>query len=188
MTSEEQQNKYQKFLETDFTVFDLETSGLDPTRDEILEVAAIKINGKDIIDKFESLVKPTRPIPSAAEKIHGLNEIYLLANGRDLKNVLSDFINFIGDSIAVGHNIRAFDWPFILNNTKKVTQPLPQNKIIDTLELSRKLLTLPRYTLSSVAANFNIDHPDAHRAMPDVKVNANVFMELMELLLNGTNE
>lgn len=185
MTNEEQQDKYQRFLKTDFTVFDLETSGLDPVRDEILEVAAIKINGKDMLDRFESLVRPTRSIAPETERIHGLNEIYLLTNGRNLKDVLTEFVDFAGNSIVVGHNIREFDWLFVLNNLKKVFRPLPQNKIIDTLELSRQLLRLPRYTLGSVAANFGLDHQAAHRAMPDVEINVQIFIELMELLLNS---
>lgn len=176
--------KYQKFLVSDFIVFDLETSGLNPAGDEILEIAALRLKGKDIVGRFEALIRPTKPISPEVEKVHGLNEIFLLANGRNLKEVLAEFVNFIGDSILVGHNIRTFDWLFILNNLQKISQPLPQNKIIDTLELSRKLLRLPRYNLAEVGKHFNYEHQNAHRAMPDVEFNTKVFIELMERLLN----
>jgi len=176
--------KYQKFLTTDFIVFDLETSGLDPLNDEILEIAAIKLNGKDTKDKFEALLQPTRAIPPDTEKIHGLNEVFLLVNGRPAKAVMKEFMDFVGDAIVVGHNIREFDWLFILNHQKKTTGELPQNKMIDTLELSRKMLRLPRYNLGEVASHFGHSIENAHRAMSDTEASAKVFIDLMEMLLN----
>ena len=176
------EEKYQNFLNTEFTVFDIETSGLDPIKDEVLEIAAIKLKGKDEIDRFEALIQPTRAIPPEVEKIHGLNEIYLLVNGKSTKEVLSDFLNFVKDSIVVGHNIKGFDWLFILTLSRKLGLEITDNKMIDTLELSRKLLSLPTYTLTSVASHFGHENKNAHRAMPDVEVNTKVFLELMELL------
>lgn len=176
--------KYQKFLVTDFVVFDLETSGLDPINDEILEIAAVKLNGKDIKDKFEALLQPTRAIPPDTEKINGLNEIFLLVNGRPAKEVMKEFMKFVGEAIVVGHNIREFDWLFILNHLKKITGETPQNKMIDTLELSRKMLQLPRYNLGVVAGHFGHKIENAHRAMPDTEISAKVFIDLMEMLLN----
>jgi DNA polymerase III epsilon subunit family exonuclease len=184
MTQEEQKQKYQNFLETEFSVFDLETSGLYPDKDEILEIAALKLRGREIIDRFEALVRPTKSVPLEAEKVHGLNEIFLLANGRRIEVVMKDFFDFIGNSIVVGHNIREFDWLFILQHCQKFNLPLPSNKMIDTLELSRKILPLPSYTLTNVARYFGHEHVNAHRAMPDVEFNAKIFIELMELLLN----
>ncbi len=176
--------KYQKFLETEFAIFDLETSGLYPERDDILEIAAIKLKGKEIVGRFESLIQPTKAISPEVEKIHGLNEVFLLVNGRNLKEVLAEFLAFIGNAIVAGHNIREFDWLFILNQTKKLSLPLPDNKMIDTLELARKLLVLPNYTLGAVAKHLNYEQINAHRAMPDVELNTKVFVELMEKLLN----
>ncbi len=176
--------KYQKFLTTEFVVFDLETSGLDPARDEILEIAGLKLKGKEVVNRFESLVRPTRAISREVESVHGLNEIFLLVNGRPLSEVMKDFISFIADAIIVGHNIKEFDWLFVSNQMKRTGVTAPANKMIDTLELSRKLLPLPRYNLGEIAKHFGFTIPNAHRAMPDVEANARVFLELMELLLN----
>lgn len=184
MTEEERQQKYQNFLQTEFTVFDLETSGLYPERDEILEIAAIKLRGTQEIGRFEGLIKPLKPVPPEAEKIHGLNEIFLLVNGQKSDYVLGEFLQFAGDTIVVGHNIREFDWLFVNHHCKINSLALPQNRMIDTLELSRKLLSLPSYTLVNVAKNFGLEHVNAHRAMPDVEFNAKVFLSLMELMLN----
>lgn len=176
--------KYQKFLTTDFTVFDIETSGLDPMSDNILEIAAVKMRGPELTDRLELLAQPTKAVPPEAEKIHGLNEIYLFANGQPIDGVIKKFLDFIGDSIVVGHNIRTFDWLFILYYAQRLKLPAPENKLIDTLELSRKLLTLPNNTLASVARHFGYEHREAHRAMPDVEVSARVFIKLMEKLLD----
>lgn len=177
--------KYQKFLETEFTVFDIETSGLDPLKDEILEIAGIKLKGENELERFEALVQPRRVIPPESEKIHGLNELYLLVNGHNIKNVVNDFLEFTKNSIIVGHNIKEFDWLFILNLTPKLGVPKPENQLIDTLELSRNLLRLPTYNLASVASHFGYKHENAHRAMPDVEINTKVFLRLMDLMLKN---
>lgn len=180
-------DKYQKFLETQFTVFDVETSGLKPDKDDVLEIAALKLRGSEIIDRFEMLAQPTKSIPPEAERVHGLNEIFLLVNGQSIDIVIKNFLDFIGDSIIVGHNIREFDWLFIIYYCQKMRLAKPENKLIDTLELSRKLLSLNSNTLTNVASHFGFEHKDAHRAMPDVEMNAKVFLKLMEILLNQEN-
>ena len=185
MVAEELKQKYDKFLVTEFTVFDIETSGLDPVRDDVLEIAGLKMRGLEIVGRFEQLIQPTRGIPPEVEKIHGLNEIFLLVNGRGAREVLDEFLQFISETIVVGHNIKEFDWLFILNHFNRHQLPLPQNKLIDTLELSRKLLSLPQYNLTSVAKHFGQEHKNAHRAMADVEVNAKVFVGLMEKMLLG---
>ena len=172
--------KYQKFLETEFTVFDIETSGLDPNRDEILEIAGLKLRGQEEIGRFEVLIQPTRSIPPEVEKINGLNEIFLLVNGKKSHEALTEFLSFISTSIVVGHNIKDFDWLFINSHAKKHGVVPPKNAMIDTLLLSRKLLALPRYNLTEVARHFGYENRNAHRAMPDVEVNKEVFLELMK--------
>jgi len=177
--------KYNKFLETEFTVFDIETSGLNPASDEILEIAGIKLRGKEELERFEVLIQPTRAIPREVEKIHGLNEVFLLVNGQNNKKAMGDFLNFVGSSIVVGHNIREFDWLFVLHHIQRFGLAKPENKMIDTLELSRKLLSLPRHNLGEVSKHFGYEIKNAHRAMPDVEGNVKVFVGLMEKLLNG---
>ena len=181
--AEQLEEKYKKFLETEFTVFDLETSGLYPDKDEILEIAGIKMRGPEEIARWEMLIQPTRPIAPEVEKINGLNELFLLVNGKKSKEVVAEFLQFVGASIVVGHNIRDFDWPFVLNHAKKHALAQPQNALIDTLHLSRQLLSLPRYNLTEVARSFGYENRNAHRAMPDVEVNAKVFIELMNKML-----
>jgi len=180
--------KYQKFLVTDFTVFDIETSGLDPLKDEVLEIAGVRLRGKETVGTFEALIRPTRPVSPEITKINGLTELFLLANGQESKAVLQDFINFSVGSIFVGHNIKDFDWKFVDVWAKKMNLTLPADvKFIDTLELSRKMLSLPRYNLATVGKHFNFELINAHRALPDTEFNAKVFIALMEQMLNSQN-
>lgn len=184
---EQLKEKYQKFLETEFTVFDIETSGLDPIKDEVLEIAGLKMKGPKEVDRFEMLIRPTKAIPPEVEKIHGLNEFFLLTNGKDGREVINEFLKFGKNSIMVGHNIIGFDWLFIQNQSKKYSFGLPQNNLIDTLLLSRKILNLPQYNLTAVARHFGFENRNAHRAMPDVEVNAQVFIKLMEKMFGVGN-
>lgn len=177
------EEKHRKFLETEFVVFDLETSGLDSQRDEILEIAGIKMKGPEEVARFEVLIQPTRAIPPEVEKINGLNEIFLLVNGRKSKEAVGDFLTFIGNAIVVGHNIKDFDWLFIQAHANRHQLTKPTNNLIDTLLLSRKLLALPKYNLTEVARHFGYENRNAHRAMPDVEVNVQVFIKLMEKML-----
>jgi len=178
------EEKYQKFLTTEFVVFDIETSGLDPQKDEILEIAGIKMLGPQETDRFEFLIQPTKPISVEVEKINGLNEFFLLVNGRPGLQVIKDFFDFSKNSIVVGHNIKDFDWLFLANFAKKNNWPQPNNQLIDTLLLSRKMLALSQYNLTAVANHFGFENRNAHRAMPDVEVNAKVFVKLMEKMFD----
>lgn len=180
--------KYEKFLVTDFTVFDIETSGLDPLKEEILEIAAVRLRGKEIVATFETLIRPTRPIPPDTTKINGLTELFLLANGQDVHSALDQFLSFSAGSIIVGHNIKDFDWKFISVWAQKLNLNLGADvKFIDTLELSRKMLSLPRYNLATVGKHFGYELVNAHRALPDTEFNAKVFIALMEQMLNSKN-
>ncbi len=177
--------KYQKFLITDFVVFDIETTGLDPVNHEIVEIAACRVRNGEIVERFEALIAPTKGVPREVEKIHGLNEIFLLVNGQEARKAMTNFVKFVGDNIVVGHNIRDFDWLFVTNHLKRLSLGIMQNKMIDTLELTRKLLRLPKNNLGEVAKYFGYEPKVAHRAMADVETNALVFVKLMELLLNS---
>jgi len=177
------EEKHRRFLETEFTVFDLETSGLYPDKDEILEIAGFKMRGPEEIGRFEILIQPTRAISPEVEKINGLNEIFLLVNGKKAKEAIGEFLQFVGSTIVVGHNIKDFDWPFVMSHSKKHNLALPPSALIDTLHLSRQLLSLPKYNLTEVARHFGFENRNAHRAMPDVEVNAKVFVELMNKML-----
>ena len=98
----------------EYIVFDIETTGLDASYDEIIEIGALKIKNNEIVDKFTSLIKPKYPIDEFITELTGItNE--MVKDAPLINEVLPRFIDFIGDEILVGHNIN-FDINFVYDN------------------------------------------------------------------------
>jgi DNA polymerase III epsilon subunit family exonuclease len=164
--------------------FDIETTGLDPEKEDILEVAGLKFiferqNGKlsaKEVAQFQSLVKPTKLIPEEASRIHNITN-QMVEDAPALPNVLRDFFRFCGlSSILVAHNA-SFDASFLAKGIRKHRLVVPQNPIVDSLKLLRKIL--PEYAshkLGEVARKLGDQTPLAlqrenlHRAAYDCVV------------------
>lgn len=169
------------FVDT-YTIIDIETTGLSPVHDEIIELAAIRIEKKEIIDTFSCLTKPSCKISEFISSLTGItNE--MLTSAFELGSILPAYLDFIGDNILVGHNIH-FDINFIYDNSLKLlNQPL-RNDFVDTLRLSRRLMkSLDNHKLSTIAKVFGIDCNHSHRALNDCKTTFNCF-EFMRTLNN----
>lgn len=163
-----------------FVVLDTETTGLNCDNERIIELAAVKFgyDGK-IIDTFESLIDPQRPVPDESTAVHGINDDML-----EGKPVFSDialkFKDFIKDTVVVGHNV-IFDIKFLNAEFKRSGLERIKNKYIDTLPLSRKLLKgLGSYKLSNIAKHLGVKLDNAHRALYDVYATKDIFMILLE--------
>lgn len=163
-----------------FVILDTETTGLEPAKgEEMIEVAAQKIQGRTVLGEYVQLIKATKPIPPEAERVHGISQAMLEADGRPAKEVLPELVEFIGDAIIVAHNA-PFDLGFINAHLDRLGFPKLENKTLDTLELSRRHLLLASYKLSNVAAYLKVPQPSAHRAMIDVLTTREVFFKLIE--------
>lgn len=103
--------KLEKYVK-DYVVFDLETTGVSPLTDAIIEISAVKVRDGQIVDEFSTLVNPKRRIPYGASRVNGITD-EMVADMPVFEEVLKDFIDFIGDDILVGHNIHEFDMKFI---------------------------------------------------------------------------
>lgn len=122
----------------DFTVVDLETTGLDSTFDEIIEVGAIRVRNGNVTDTFNSLVKPEEEIDEFITEITGItNE--MVADAPSISKVLPNFLSFVGDDIIVGHNV-SFDINFLYDTYLKLSDRYFSNSYSDTLRLSKRLL------------------------------------------------
>ena len=145
----------------DYTVVDLETTGLNPATDLIIEFAALKVRNGEIIDKFQSLCDPGFPIPPQIEAITGISS-EMVRNSPNPRSVLPDFLDFVEDDFVVGHNV-LFDVRFIAacNGDFK-------NTYIDTMRLFRKLHpNLMHHRLSDMVHFYNATNESAHRALSD---------------------
>lgn len=163
----------------EFVVLDVETTGFEPAKgDEIIEVAAQKIKGRDKIGEFVQLVKPTRPIPPDSTAVTGItNE--MAATGKPAAEVIPQLLEFIGSAIIIGHNVQ-FDLSFLNAYLATTGQPALTNPVIDTLDISRRYLILSNYKLGTVATFLKCAQTSAHRALVDVEMTREVFYKLIE--------
>ena len=162
-----------------FTVIDLETTGVNTRLAEIIEISAIKyINNKEIA-VFDELVKPKNPIPEKITELTGSTDLHVY-NADDISTVLKKFIDFIGDSILVGHNIGSFDLTLIYDYAKRLYGIDVSNNYIDTkyIAQSKYKNVLTNCKLSTIADYFGIDTTGAHRALTDCRINAKCYMQM----------
>lgn len=174
-------NKRGKLLKNyvaDYTVFDLETTGIRSDYDSIIEISAVKVVDGKVTDTFSSLVNPGRPIPYGATKVNGISD-EMVMNEPALDMIFPDFIEFIGEDILVGHNIHSFDMKFIWKAADVLFGQAISNDYIDTLPMARRCLPqLAHHKLVDLAAYYQISTAGAHRALNDCLMNQQCF-ELM---------
>lgn len=156
---------------------DLETTGLHAEQDAILEVAAVKFQGSDVIDTFESLVVPGRSIPYRVQRLTGI-KLENLVGAPTFDTIAEKLHSFLGNLPLVGHSI-PFDVGFLRRRGLARI-----NQLIDTFELALILMpSLSSYSLGHVAESLGMQVPaDRHRAMVDTVLAMNVFLALHERL------
>jgi DNA polymerase-3 subunit epsilon len=165
-----------------FTVFDTETTGLDPQRGhKIIEIAAVRIEHGQIIDQtFDQLVNPEKPIPAEAQQIHKISDSDV-RNSPTIDQVLPEFLAFANDSILVAHNAD-FDMGFLRVEKELCWGYVDLPESLCTMCLSRALFPREfRHTLDAVGARLNLEKPvNRHRALPDVLLTAKAFLAMLE--------
>ena len=132
---------------------DIETTGLDPFKDAILEIAAVRFTGHRVEDEWSTLINPGKPIPPFITQLTGItNE--MVRNAPRLQDVIQEFADFVGDDPVVGHNVR-FDLSFLQRH-----KILKNNDVIDTYELAAIALpTNSRYNLGTLGQHPWQYHP-----------------------------
>ncbi len=168
--------------QTEYVVFDVETTGLSPQGgDRIVEIAAVRVRGGEIIDSFESLVNPQRDLPIEAQQINQINES-MLAEAPTADKILPTIINFTGGACLVGHNVR-FDLNFLCYELSLIGRKLrEETPAIDTLKMAKEFLPhLTNFRLFHVAHSLGVTIEETHRALPDVKLTAMVMKRLMDI-------
>ena len=153
---------------TGYVVFDLETTGLSPFKDEIIEIGAVKVDKEgQIVDTFTTLVKPARPVSEFIRNLTGISN-EMLADAPSIYTALPRFNDFVGDATVIGHNV-TFDIAFVQQKAKIYQDIKFLNPYIDTLTLTRKVYPgLKSYKLQDLIKEYNLKTYAAHRALADV--------------------
>lgn len=161
---------------SNYVVVDIETTGLDTSYDEIIELSAIQVIDNIQVDCFNSLVKPMDLIDDFITNLTGITND-MVSKAPNIKDILPQFQKFIGDSIIVGQNVN-FDINFIYDNLINCSDKVLDNKFIDLLRISRKALPeLANHKLGTVANYFNIDTAGSHRGMKDCTITKECFLD-----------
>jgi len=168
--------------EADFTVVDVETTGLSTDRgDRVCEIGMVRIRGGAVMDTFGSLVDPTVPISAGAYAVNGISPA-MLAGAPLFPDILDRVASILADAVLVAYNA-PFDVGFINNEFLLAGRPKLPNRVVDALALARQLLPgRQRYPQASVAALLGISYPVKHRALEDAMVTAKILMHFQSML------
>lgn len=170
---------------TEYVVVDLETTGLNPSENEIIEIGALKIKDNNIVDRFSTMIKPTKHISSGITKLTGItNE--MCSTAPLITEILPFFLKFIGDTFIVGHNV-GFDMRFLKTACTNCGLKL-ENYCVDTLQMARRLIPeMKSHKLSDLCQHFSINNDSAHRALSDCHATFECFIKLDSLNFEELN-
>jgi DNA polymerase-3 subunit alpha (Gram-positive type) len=166
--------------ETDFVVFDVETTGAKVPPCRITEIGAFRVSGGKIVDEYQTLINPLMPIPAFISELTGISD-EMVRSAPEFHEVADEFLEFVGDSVLVAHNAQ-FDIRFINHEIGKVFDGYRLgNPHLCTVQLSRRLLpNIDNHRLHTVADYYSITIENRHRAGDDALATAKIFVEFLQ--------
>ena len=167
-------NEKGQTFDDEYVIFDLETTGFSSKNDKIIEIGAVKIKNRKIIDRFSEFVYPKCKIPYKITELTGITD-EMVSDAECIETVLPRFMDFIKDTVLVAHNA-TFDTAFIKKNCDDLNLEF-DNTIMDTVPLARFLYPeLKRVKLNLVAKHLGVSLDNHHRAVDDAKATAEIFI------------
>lgn len=178
--------------EDNIVIYDTETTGLDLSKDQIVQISAIKMNKQgEIIQTLDLMVEPTIEISAAAFETHGFDLEYIRANnGLTALEALQRFSAFIEDCVLVGHNNLAYDKPLVERQLRENNLP-PFNIVAeyDTLAIAKQFYAdLPNFKLSTLCELFGVVNENAHNALGDITATGKCLIEMLRQRVIPTAE
>jgi ATP-dependent DNA helicase DinG len=160
---------------TTIVAIDIETTGLDENREAIIEIGAVKFNGRRVEDEFSTLLNPNRHIPDFITGLTGIDDAMVRQAPR-LRDIMQELVNFVGDAPVLGHNVK-FDIGFL-----RKAGMFEFQQTLDTYELAAVLMpAASRYNLGSLGQQLNIPLPATHRALDDARVTQACYVRLFDM-------
>jgi len=170
------------YYNREIVFFDLETSGLNPEKDDIIEIGAVKVKNGVVIDEFQRLIRYDKPLPPKIVELTNITDRLLKEEGVERLGALREFVDFIGNSKLIGHNIIGFDLPVLRHSLKRYLNLTIDNAAEDTLKISKVTLKkIKDHKLPTVAKYLgcNVNPKILHRAVTDAKLCADVYRRLI---------
>jgi len=166
---------------SDFVVFDLETTGFSPVKNKIIEIGAVKIRNGRIAEKFSTFVNPKEPIPFRITQLTSIKDEDV-ESAEEIEVILPRFLEFCEGCVLVAHNA-SFDMSFIMENCKRLGYER-EFTYVDTVGIARVLLpNQAKHTLDAVAKTLHVSLENHHRAVDDAGATAEIFEKFIPMLL-----
>ena len=164
-----------------FVVTDTETTGTAARRDRIIEIGAVKVEGGEVVDRFQQLVNPERSVPARITQITGITTA-MVFDQPTAAEVLPRYLAFLGDGVLTAHNL-PFDERFLAAELKRLGRPALAGSSLCTLRLARRLLPgLRSKGLSSLVQFYKINVEGRHRALGDAEATAVALQKFLSQL------
>ena len=163
-----------------FVVLDVETTGGSPATASLTEVAAARYRGGELLGTYQTFVRPDERIPPFITALTGISDA-MVADAPRSGEMLPSFLEFLGGSVVVGHNVR-FDLSFLNHALESTGRDRLANATVDTLALARRLVRdmVPNCKLGTLAATLHLPHQPSHRALTDVLATGDLLHALLE--------
>jgi DNA polymerase-3 subunit epsilon len=163
-----------------FVVLDVETTGGSPATASLTEVAAARYRGGELLGTYQTFVRPDERIPPFITALTGISDA-MVADAPRAGEMLPSFLEFLGGSVLVGHNVR-FDLAFVNHALESTGRDRLANATVDTLALARRLVRdmVPNCRLGTLASSLHLRHQPSHRALADVLATGDLLHALLE--------
>lgn len=170
----------------DYVVLDVESTGLDTDRDDVIEIACQRWSRDVELDRFHVLLRTTHGL-GGSQAVHGITPERLEYEGRDPAEVYTELKEYLGDTLVIGHNID-FDLAILRSHASRLGIQLPHWHQVDTLRLARRLVPGGSMRLGDLALRLKLAHRPTHRAMDDVSCTAELLRLLVGRLLESRED
>jgi len=162
-----------------YTVVDLETTGLSRYAHKITELAAARVEDGEVADTFSTLVNPEVHIPSFITRLTGIDD-RMVRDAPTVAEALPGYLRFLSDDRVVAHNA-TFDTGFLSQNAMRIKRPFANGHLCTRRLANRLVPDLPSKRLAALCEHFRVNNQQAHRAMSDVLATHEVFLKLQEI-------
>ncbi|MBQ3514722.1 MAG: 3'-5' exoribonuclease [Lachnospiraceae bacterium] len=169
-----------------FIVYDLETTGIDPLKNEIIEIGALKVCKGVVVDTFSCFINPHIPLPREIVALTGITQS-MVEGGLEKREAIQGFLDFASEDTVLGHNI-SFDYKFMKAAADSLFLPF-EKKTMDTLKIARKhLKDLPDRKLGTLCSHYGYVNEHAHRALDDAMATYHVYEKMKEAFFEADPE